>query len=261
MKSAAARSGFKHVSYLVPACLLLTASLLGGCKATEAPDSGFLQETHKMRPNEKTPFHRTYWNKQVDPRRYTKIVVAPVNTNYVMAQKLWEKANLINVDPERVKKDIDALAEYTRQSFTKAIAEDPNKRFTVVPERGQRTLILEVALVQIVPSKPVLNALGYAHWIPNAVSVTASTVSDSEDTGKGVVAIEGRVRDGVTGEVIGMFADRERSPVALLDLKSLTWWEPAKTIVDAWAEQLVEVANRPPGEAVKDSPSFELLVW
>lgn len=243
------------------ATALAAGMTLVGCKASEAPNSGFLQETYKMEKNEKIPFHRAYWNKAYNARSYDKVVVAPVNMNYVLAEKIWEKANLASLDHDRLVKDLYALGDYTQASFTKAFAEDPKKRFTVVKEADERTLILELALVQLVPSKSVLHALGYAHWVPMAINVTGSTVSGSEDQGRGVIAIEGRVRDGKTGEVIGMFADRERPPVAFVDLKSLTWWAPAKMIVDGWAEQLVEIANKPKGETVKDSPSFELLVW
>jgi hypothetical protein len=58
-----------------------------------------------------------------------------------------------------------------------------------------------------------------------------------------------------------MFADRERPPVAIIDVKALNWWSPAKQIIDNWSKQLIEVANRPAGGVVKDSSAFELLVW
>jgi hypothetical protein len=86
-------------------------------------------------------------------------------------------------------------------------------------------------------------------------------VTDSQDTGKGVIAIEGRIRDGATGEIIGMFADREHPKTAIIDLKALNWWAPARAIIDEWSSQLIAVANRPPGGVVTEAPTFELLVW
>jgi hypothetical protein len=234
---------------------------LGGCKAKPAANSGFLQDSDLMAHNPNSPFQRSYWNKQHDPRAYTEIMVRPVNTNYVLAQNIWEKASATNVTQDQIRKDIQALADYTRQSFINAAANDPGKRFTVVDKAGPRTVILEVALIQVVPSKAVLNALGYVTWVPAVIQTAGSVGTGSEDAGKGVVAIEARFCDGATGEVIGMFADRERPKTALLDLKSLTWWAPAKAIVDEWSAQLIEIANQPPGTAVKDSPAFELLVW
>ena len=155
------------------------------------------------------------------------------------------------------------MAEYTRQAFVRAAENDPNHRFTVVEKDhvGDKTLILELAIVQLVPAKAVLNAIGYVTWVPTVVALGGSAATGSQDTGKGVVAIEGRIRDGKTGEITGMFADREHPPTAIVDLKALNWWAPAKTIVDQWARQLVALANRPPGGVVQEAPRFELMVW
>jgi hypothetical protein len=245
-------------------CLLLSAALLvllAGCKAEEAPPSGFIEDAQLMSYNPSTPFNRSYWNKEYNPRDYDELMVAPVNTQYVMAQNIWEKANLVNVSPEQLKKDIDALAVYTRQSFIRAATNDPKKRFKVVETAGPKTLVLELALVQVVPSKAALNALGYVTWVPAVVTAGGAAATDSQDAGKGVVAIEGRIRDGATGKIIGLFSDRERPKTAIIDIKSLNWWAPLKAIVDEWSQQLIALANRPPGAVVKENPSFELMVW
>jgi hypothetical protein len=234
---------------------------LVGCKASVAPSSGFIDNPDMMSKNETLPFQRTYWNKKYDPKSFTEIMIAPVNTDYVMAQSFWEKTNTLGVSPEKVKSDVAELANYTRESFVRAFADDPKHRFQVVQTAGPKTLILELAIVQIVPSKAVLNAMGYVTWIPMAVAASASTLTGSQDTGKGVVAIEGRIRDGGSGEIIGMFQDREHPAEAIVDLKALSWWAPAKGIINKWSGQLVAVANRPPGGVVKDAPAFELLVW
>jgi len=235
--------------------------MLAGCKAKPAEDSGFLESPHLMNANHNSPFHRMYWKKDHDPRHYTEILVAPVNTSYVKAQNIWEAASAASVTREQIDKGIQDLALYTQDSFKKAASEDPRRRFKVVDKAGPNTVILEMALVQVVPSKAFMNAIGYVTWVPAVVQTAGSIGTGSEDSGKGVLAFEARLRDGKTGEVIGMFADRERPKVALVYIKALNWWAPAKGIVDEWSQQLIELANTPPGAAVKDSPSFELLVW
>lgn len=240
----------------------IAAAVLTGCKASEAPaSSGFNSDAQLMSNDEKGPFQRTYWNKKFDRKNYTEVMIAPVNTDYVAAQNFWEKANIASGVPDQHKKDLAAMAEYTRSSFVRAADDDPKHRFKVVNTPGPKTLILELAITQLVPSKAALNAIGYVTWVPTVVTVAGSTATKSEDTGKGVIAIEGRVRDGATGEIIGMFADRERPKLAIVDIKSLSWWAPLKSIIDEWSAQLIDVANSPPGAIVKDSPSFELLVW
>jgi hypothetical protein len=244
----------------------LAATLLVGCKASEAPSSGFNSNRELMHKDKTTPFNLTYWNTKYNKHDYTEVYVAPVNMDYVMKQDFWEKFSTSNVgrDKEAIRQDIQAIGEYTRNAYIQAFTADPAKRFTVLDNAdkvGPRTLILETAITQLVPSKPVLNAAGYVTWIPSAVGAAAAAATESPDTGKGYIAIEGRVRDGATRDVAGMFADRETPPAAIVDLKALTWWDPAKTVINDWATQLVALANRRPGEVVKDTPTFTLLVW
>ncbi|MGA1980232.1 MAG: DUF3313 family protein [Sedimentisphaerales bacterium] len=246
---------------LVTKICLLAGLTLAGCKAGEAPNSGFNPNPELMSKDANVPFQRTYWNNKFDPNAYHEIFIAPVNTDYLAAGSSWESFNLANFDKERFKKDIAALADYTQKSFTKAFREDPNHLYKVVDVPGPNTLLLELALVQVVPSGAVFGVVGCVSGIPAAVGMAAGAASKSQDVGKGVVAIEGHFRDGRTGEIIGMFADCEHPKSAILDLKAIDWWAPAKAIIDEWSQQLVAVANRPPGTAVKDSPAFELLVW
>jgi hypothetical protein len=248
-------------SSLVSAMTITAVLVLCGCHAKEAPTSAFIDKPELMTRNLALPFNRAYWNHKYEPKDFDQIVIAPVNTQYVMAQNFWEKASAAGLSQEQVKKDVQSLADYTHQSVTRAFAEDPKRRFKVVQEAGPRTLILELALTQVVPSKAALNAIGYVSWIPTMVEVAGSAVTESQDTGKGVVAIEGRIRHGGNGEVIGMFQDRQNPPAAIVDLKAVTWWAPAKKIVDNWSTELVAVANRPPGGIVKPAPAFQLLVW
>ena len=134
-------------------CLLAGLTFLAGCKAAEAPNSGFNPNPELMSKDANVPFQRIYRNDKFDPNAYHKIFIAPVNTDYVMAQGFWERANLAYLDKEKLKKEIASLADYTQQSFARAFREDPNHRFTVVDAAGPNTLILELALVQVVPGQ------------------------------------------------------------------------------------------------------------
>jgi hypothetical protein len=158
------------------------------------------------------------------------------------------------------------LAEYQRKAFFKAVENDPKKHFKVVDQPGPNTLILETAIVQLVPSKAELQALslvpvGFVGLIGTGVMAGGSVATNSEDQGKGVIAMEGRTRDGESGEVVWMFADREHPPTAILDIKALFWWEPAKPICDGWARQFVELETSRPGTKIKEISNFEFLVW
>jgi hypothetical protein len=251
------------LKFVISATIGILAISMLGCRARPAPAAGFNEDPGRMSLQPKdAAFQRLYLDPNHKWGGYTQLYVAPVNMHYMMTQSFWEKASEANLSKEEVQKSADAIAQYTRQAFIKAAQTDPRKHFTVVdtPSAGANTLILETAIVQLVPSKAVLNALGFVSWIPTAVMMGGSAASGSEDQGKGLVAIEGRVRDGASGQVVGEFADRERPPSAIVDLKSLNWWAPAKKVIDNWAKQFVELSNSPSGK-VKNSSTFELLVW
>jgi hypothetical protein len=240
--------------------------LLAGCRARPAPDSGFLRDSKLMAADKAAPFNRIYRNPKFDEGRFTEIYVAPVNTDYVMAQNIWEKASLASVNPEEVRKNVRLTAEYLRRAYIKAAEDDPHGRFKVVDTPGPRTLVLETAVVQLVPSKAELQALslvpvGFVGAIGSGVMAGGSLLTGSEDQGKGVIAMEGRTRDGATGEVVWMFADREHPPTAIVDIKALFWWEPVKPICDAWARQFIQLQNNPRAAKVESIPNFQLLVW
>jgi hypothetical protein len=219
-----------------------------------------------MKAESTVPFNRMYVNPQFDHKTFTEIYVAPVNTNYVMAENLWEQAALANVSTENVKMNVQLMADYLRNAFIKELNNDPKKNFKVVDKPGPNTLILEMAVVQLVPSKSALQALslvpvGFYGAIGSGVMVGGSLISHSEDQGKGVIAMEARTRDGASGDIVCMFADREHPPTAILDLKALLWWEPAKPICDGWARQFVALETSPPGTKIQEIPNFQLLVW
>ena len=77
-------------------------------------------------------------------------------------------------------------------------------------------------------------------------------------TEHGYVAIEGLVRDGGSGEVMAMFADREKAKTRVIDLQSIRWYGHAHEIIDDWAEQLVAVAHQPASPGIKDPAPFTL---
>jgi len=162
----------------VPLCLCAVASFLVGCRAKPAPDAGFLEQPAMMSSNDKhAVFQRSYRDPNVDFDKYTELTVAPVNMHYMMTQSFWEKSNEANVSKEQVQKSADQIAEYTRNAFIKAAKEDPKHRFAVVDRAGPKTLVVETAIVQLVPSKAVLNALGFVSWIPTAVMMGGSAAS------------------------------------------------------------------------------------
>ncbi|MDP9174643.1 MAG: DUF3313 domain-containing protein [Planctomycetota bacterium] len=240
--------------------LVSLAGIFAGCKAEPAPNSGFLAKPQLMKSIDRLPFDRTYLDPKFSVKNYDKIMVAPVNLDYLMPQNLWEQASVVNLSGE-VEEEIFQVGQYTHQAFVEAARNDPRRHFRVVYESGPRTLVLETALTQLVPSKSLLNAAELVFWEAYVVAFAGQAAFQSEAGSSGVVAIEGVLRDAQTGQIVAMFADRERPKDAIINFRALAWWEPNRRVIDDWAAQLIEVLNAPPGQTVERSGHFALLLF
>lgn len=222
--------------------ILITLLFALGCRATPAPDMGFTGESSRMAKDEELPFNRVWYDRSVDWDSYNKIVVAPVNTTYLLEMGWWQKSSFAGND-----QNAQEIAKYFRDQLIKAFnKQDSENRFQVVSQRGPNTLVLELALVEVIPTKA---------WI-NAASIMYVGGID-----QGSAAIEGKVRDGSTGQMIGALADRQQGKASLVSVKDFMWWSHAKSICQEWSKKLVEVFNRKEGERVKPQGTVTLKPW
>jgi len=252
----------RRVALLTLFCLL--GVVIAGCssmrsgsndikaKSVEpAPDAGFIEHPELQTRRDNLPFQKVWVKKGFDAKHYKALVVAPVNTDYMLEMDWLHKGGTANW-VGNVKKDIEKLAKYFHDEVVKQFKEDPNHRFRVIEKPGpadKDVLRLELALIEIDPSKPVLHAAG---WLVPGGGTAAGIVNQRR------AAFEGRLRVLQTGEVIATFADRDMQDVGPIDLTRLTWYGPAKGIMDQWAKQFVQIANRKPGEIVSDPVAFTL---
>lgn len=233
---------------------LLTAAMLAGCKAAPAPSVGFADPS-VMKNDPTIPFNRFWRKPDVNWAKYDKIYVADVNTAYMLKLTDWQEGERRS----DIEKDIQTVAVYAHDSITKAFRQDPHHRLQVIdrPVNDPDVLTLEVALIEVVPSKVLLNALGYApFYIGTGITVVRGIAND-----KSFAAFEARLRDAQTGEIIMSAADRESEQFAPIDVRGLTWYSDVYGIIDDWSKQFVEIANTKPGQKIQGSSTFRLLPW
>lgn len=234
--------------------LLLGCTTFIGCKASEGASAGYVDKT-MMHHNAAVPFHKVWRSPDVDFKKYTKLHVASVDTSYMLKETEWQKG----MRQDEIEADVKKLGRYTHDSLAKAFRDDPHHRFTVVESdtKSPDTLVFEFAIVEVVPSKVVLNALGYAPFgIGMAISAVRGLAGDVS-----TIAFEARGRDAATGQIVFMAADREAEQKTIVDLRGLTWYSHAYGIIDSWSKQFVQAANRKPDETVKDTSAFRLRPW
>lgn len=243
----------------IPVLLIVLAAAIAsaGClqKAKPAQPGGFIPPEKLEKPAD-LPFHKAWRKAGADWGRYSEIYIAPLNTEYLRQMTWWEKLER----GEKVQEDAKELALYAQTEFREAFAKDPNHRFRVVDLPGPNSLMAEIAIIEVVPNKVVLDALGYAAG-PIAGPAGSAASGAQTITTLSTVAFEARMRDGATKEIVAMFADRESEKYFPVNLKDLTWYGHAKAIIKEWANQFVKIANQQPGEIIKDSPLFDLKPW
>jgi hypothetical protein len=145
-----------------------------------------------------------------------------------------------------------------RDTFVTAFQEDPNRRFQVLQSPAPGSITLELALTELVPSDPLLEAIALAAPYGSGIAVEAGT---RKSGAVGTAAFEARIMDSGSAAVLAMAADREEEQVAPLNLRAFTWYGVARKIIDDWAKQFVEISNRRPGQIVKDTSPFTLKPW
>jgi hypothetical protein len=218
-----------------------------------AADTDFIEHSGRQIKRADLPFQKVWIKEGFEKSNYQELIVAPVNTEYMLEMDWLHKASSASWVSD-VKEDIKELGNYFHDQVVKEFKEDVNHRFQVIGypiQVGQPVLRLELALIEIDPSTPVLHALSWASPVPG-VGTTVGLINQRR------AAFEGRLRDLRTGEVVATFADRDTADAGPLDLTRLTWYGPARGIMDRWAKQFVAIANAKPGEAVTDPIAYTL---
>jgi hypothetical protein len=233
------RARFRHRwAFIAPLAALALAS---ACKSPPAPNAGFILDRPGAEKPAGIPFQKFWVKPGFRFGNYQRIMVSPIDTQHQLP------TNPVLTAGTDYKRRYAELTAYAEESFRRAFREDPRHLYQVVSERGPRTLLLEVAIVELVPARPVVNAITF---------MFTYLVFQ-----RGGVAIEGRFRDATSGEVVVTFADKEMAKFYPLNVRDFTYLGHPESIVDAWAGQLVAVAGRRGNEPVKEQGRIGLRPW
>ncbi|MCF6176600.1 MAG: DUF3313 domain-containing protein [Victivallaceae bacterium] len=244
------------------AAVIGSAAILSGCKSAPAEKQIFIPKnyTKMMKANPNGPFNKG-WGQLGKIKNYDKIkidiIVAPVQLD----QSGWQKTNIRNLASSK-HKDMKDLAKYVATSFKKSFKS--SKSFKLASKKGDKTLELEFAIVQAIPNKPILGAIGnITNLTPIGLLLTPVKVSIRSKTGAGgVVVMESILRDSDTGEIIAVFTDRETARTAWFNTKDFTAYGGIRQIVDIWTKNIVKVLDEvKAGKPVKGKKisKFELF--
>ncbi|MEZ4753363.1 MAG: DUF3313 family protein [Bdellovibrionota bacterium] len=126
----------------------------------------------------------------------------------------------------------------------------PNRTFQLTEEPGSDTFVLELAIADVEPTNPVLNAtstvLGFV--VPGGGLLS--------HVHSGSIAIEGIIRDGATGDILVEFKDRESDKNSAFSVKDYQRYGHAREAIEDWSDQLAEIFSTPLDHTVEDSVPF-----
>jgi len=187
--------------------------------------------------------HRA-WADLAQIRKYDKIIVEVEISPTQLEESWWAKQNIRRLVAS-TESDMKYVADYTQKSFAEAFTK--SRDFKLVKKPGPDTLVLEFAIVQVVPNKPVLGAISNLSSLTPIglilLPVKLGMKGVTDNTG-GAIAMESILRDSETGKILAVFADREKGRVALFNAKEFLVYGGVRAIIDHWTANLVTALDQ-----------------
>jgi Protein of unknown function (DUF3313) len=255
----------------ISACLFsaVMVALLAGCSSEPVKPAGFAKNPGLMKNCDLVPLDKVWKDPAFDSRAYDSIMIVPVFTKAQLDKSWMEEANIRTwMDEEN--QDVKDFARYTENAFKKAVQKSKNYKLADKP--GPRTLIFELALVKIVPEKPVLGVakaaatpiIGGFRAVAFAMAPVKTAVSAGTDSPlQASVAIEGNIRDSMTKKVVASFADREKQTSAIVNFQDFSAYGNLEQIVDEWAREFLEIMDKRPlqtgTKVTDDRPAMKII--
>jgi hypothetical protein len=205
------------VFLMVGAILMMSA----GC-ASKSTYSGFLENYPVFKPGPEDGADLIYLKEHVDFKAYNKVMMDRVVFYFKKDSKYKGR------HPDELKEFADA--------FHLAMFEALKGGYTLVNKPGPDVLRIRVAITDLVPSKPALNAF-------TAISPTslALSVGKKAVTGKhsfvGEASMEAEFLDSQTNERIAAVIDT-KSAEKYKVIKGMKKWGHAKDAFEYWAKRL-----------------------
>ena len=226
-------------------------------RAEPAPLTDFLPGNERLvRRPDTFPVHYTWMDTNaVAKADYKSVYVAPFDLSYLRKGNGYDewRDKVVGVDDA-----INELGDYGRKAFIKAFRD---RKIKVVDDpKTPHTAVFEFAITGFVPTRAEIEVAGFVGGLfcpVPGVGLVADCLASGE------IAIECRVRDSATKEVVFMFADAEGEPKALLQFAKYSYTAAAKINLKRIARDMAEsCVIEDASKMRRDFPlSFIALPW
>lgn len=212
-----------RVHVLAVSLVLFVTYIFGsGCAtAPKVQQSGFLSDYSKLQPGPKGGAALVYIKPEVNWASYNKVIIEPAVVWYS------EHADYKGIKPI----ELMALTDY----FNEAIVKNLEGAYSIVGTPGPGVLRIRVAITNVVPTNPAMDAL--TGTVPQARLISGiSKVTTGTSLFVGEASTEIEIRDSQTNQVLAEAVDRRAGEKKFLEVKDK--WTDAKEAMDYWAKRL-----------------------
>jgi hypothetical protein len=237
-------------------CALLSV-ISTGCSLKERSDPvapTFLDGAPVGSSLKEVPFKHAWIAPRDNNLSIKSVFIKPVRTDLLGADE-WKKSRGLAVSSkEEFDKSATLLARYFRMRLLSELKQVPNSRFAVVNTPDKSSLIVEIALTELVLSEPVIRAAALAVPLPG-VDQALSAASDPH------ASFAARFTSFDGSKLLATAADRRFPPIRIIDLNKLRATSSAREIISQWAHELAESIQTNELTTVPRAWSFSLLPW
>ncbi len=222
--------------------VLMLAAFLAACSAASIPpaDSGFLTNPDQLAQDKRVPFEGVWVSDrgrlEMLKQRYKWVYVAPVDAS--AALRTIQNGNFSPGEAKRRVKNLASIASYL-ETHVKEAFEKPGQPFSLADRTGPFTFELDLALEELTPTRVVLNLLG------SVADVILPGSGVPRYLLRGAVAIQGKLRDGASGELLAEFRDRRVDKITLVSVRDFQEFGYAKLAIKEWSNELAELLATP----------------
>ncbi len=196
-------------------------------RASTVEDSGFLgadlYKKMQTNTNDDTRALRVYKSANAkNPaymKRFTKVLLNPIVV-YLKDDKLEDIGQ----------KNAQVIAN----QFYDKLKTELSKDYTMVNTTGPDVLVITAAITDLENANPAMNAISTVVPLA-AVTSTAYTYFSDEPSYQGQVAVEAKVMDGGTGEILVAAQDRRLGGKGIGE-KTLSSWHDVENALTFWAQ-------------------------
>lgn len=217
-------------------CLLLLAAelLLNSCAPDLQPASTLI--THELVRDEMGDFDGVW--RAPPTRKYMRMkrgsmYFSPLDTSLIRSKYPQEAAHLQTQMHDQIVSYIGKALEENNEKFK------THWRLADTPEDA--TLIIEMKIVKLEPTKGIVNLLGFVGSFFSPVPGTSTVLSQFT---KGSIGIEGRVIDAATRRSLFEFKDTNKDETLLFSFNDYGQFGHSEENMEAWAENLAELIRR-----------------